>query len=92
MTEVEFHFNVPDRLVYACRLLRKAARKRVGVAVIAPPPTLDSFDRLLWTFGDTDFVAAPAAACRCCGRRAAAASHAGLAGRRAEQAAICRCC
>ena len=26
MTEVQFHFNVPDRLVYACRLLRKALR------------------------------------------------------------------
>ena len=33
MTEVEFHVNVPDRLQYACRLLRKACRKGVRVAV-----------------------------------------------------------
>ena len=24
MTEVAFHFNVPDRLAYTCRLVRKA--------------------------------------------------------------------
>ncbi len=57
MTEVEFHFNVADRLGYGCRLLRKAVRQGVGVAVTAPAATLDDFDRLLWTFGDTDFVA-----------------------------------
>ena len=28
MTEVAFHFNVPDKLVYTCRLLRKACRAR----------------------------------------------------------------
>ena len=27
MTGVEFHFNAPDKLAYACRLLRKAAAK-----------------------------------------------------------------
>ncbi len=57
MTEVEFHFNVADRLAYGCRLLRKASRRRVGVAVTAPAPILDALDRLLWTFADTDFVA-----------------------------------
>lgn len=57
MTEVEFHFNVPDRLGYACRLLRKAARQRVGVAVSGVPAVLDSFDRLLWAFTESDFVA-----------------------------------
>ena len=24
MTEIAFHFNVPDKLAYSCRLLRKA--------------------------------------------------------------------
>ncbi|MEO8281232.1 MAG: DNA polymerase III subunit chi [Ideonella sp.] len=57
MTDVEFHFNVADRLDYGCRLLRKAVRKGVGVAVTAAPATLDEFDRRLWTFGDTDFIA-----------------------------------
>ncbi len=56
MTEVEFHFNVPDRLAYGCRLLRKAQRKGIGIAVTAPGPTLEAFDRLLWTFGDTEFI------------------------------------
>ncbi|WP_418320436.1 DNA polymerase III subunit chi [Piscinibacter sakaiensis] len=56
MTDVEFHFNVPDRQAYACRLLRKAVRKGAGVAVTAPPATLDELDRLLWTFEDTGFL------------------------------------
>lgn len=56
MTEVDFHFNTPDRLAYACRLLRKAVRKGAGVAVIGPAAALDDFDRLLWTFEDTEFV------------------------------------
>jgi DNA polymerase III subunit chi len=57
MTEVSFHFNVADRLSYACRLLRKATRKGAKVAVTAPPPTLSALDRALWTFDPTDFVA-----------------------------------
>ena len=57
MTDVEFHFNVADRLGYGCRLLRKAVRKGVGVAVTGAPATLDNFDRMLWTFADTEFIA-----------------------------------
>ena len=56
MTEVSFHFNVPDRLTYACRLLRKAARKGTTVVVAAPAPTLAALDRALWTFDALDFV------------------------------------
>lgn len=56
MTEVDFHFNTPDRLAYACRLLRKAVRKGAGVAVTGPAAALDGFDRLLWTFDDTEFL------------------------------------
>ena len=57
MTEVTFHFNVPDRLAYACRLLRKAIRKGARVAVTAPAETLAALDRALWTFEPTEFVA-----------------------------------
>ena len=57
MTDVSFHFNVPDDVLYACRLLRKAVRKGARVAVVAPPPTLSALDRALWTFDPTDFVA-----------------------------------
>ena len=57
MTEVQFHFNVPDRLLYACRLLRKALRSGAsGVAVSAPAPTLARLDRTLWTFDPTEFI------------------------------------
>lgn len=56
MTAVEFHFNVPDRLGYACRLLRKAARQGAGVAVTAPASTLGRLDSLLWSFDPVEFV------------------------------------
>ena len=56
MTEVSFHFNVPDRLSYACRLLRKATRTGARVVVTAPSATLAQIDRALWTFDPLDFV------------------------------------
>ncbi|MFL6660996.1 MAG: DNA polymerase III subunit chi [Rhizobacter sp.] len=57
MTEVQFHFNVPDRLHYACRLLRKALRTGAsGVAVTGPAPTLAALDRMLWTFEPQEFI------------------------------------
>ncbi len=56
MTEVDFHFNTPERLGYTCRLLRKAVRQNTGVAVTGPVATLDALDRLLWTFADTEFL------------------------------------
>lgn len=57
MTEVQFHFNVPDRLLYACRLLRKALRSGAsGVAVSAPVAMLTRLDRALWTFDPQEFI------------------------------------
>jgi DNA polymerase-3 subunit chi len=57
MTEVQFHFNVPDRLLYACRLLRKALRSGAsGVAVSGPGATLSKLDRTLWTFEPHEFI------------------------------------
>ena len=56
MTEVMFHLNVPDRLDYACRLLRKAHAQGAKVVVSALPATLAKFDSLLWTFEPTGFV------------------------------------
>lgn len=57
MTEVAFHFNAPDKLAYACRLLRKAVAQGARVVVTAPADTLARLDVLLWTFSQTDFVA-----------------------------------
>lgn len=57
MTEVEFHFNAPDKLAYACRLLRKASRQGARVVVVGPGDMLQQLDRALWTFTPTDFIA-----------------------------------
>lgn len=56
MTEIAFHVNVPDRLAYSCRLLRKAYLSGALVAVIAEPEVLSELDQLLWSFSPTDFV------------------------------------
>ncbi len=56
MTEVAFHFNVPDRVAYACRLLRKAVSNGAKFVVTGPPDTLQQLDGALWTFSPIDFV------------------------------------
>lgn len=56
MTEIAFHFNVPERLAYACRLLRKAAGSGAKVVVTGQPGTLKELDTALWTFSATDFI------------------------------------
>ena len=57
MTEISFHFNVPDKLAYACRLLRKAVNGGSKVVVTAAPETLAKLDTLLWTISPLDFIA-----------------------------------
>ncbi len=56
MTEVQFHVNVRDRLQYTCRLLRKATRQGVRVAVTGSPATLAELDRALWVFEADEFL------------------------------------
>ncbi|MDI1273761.1 DNA polymerase III subunit chi [Polaromonas sp.] len=56
MTEVAFHFNVPDKLSYSCRLLRKAWSSGARVVVTAEADMLDRLDQLLWTFSPLEFV------------------------------------
>jgi DNA polymerase-3 subunit chi len=56
MTEISFHFNVPDRTEYVCRLLRKALRKGAQVVVTGAPPVLSELDRALWSFDPLEFV------------------------------------
>ena len=56
MTEVSFHFNVPDKLAYACRLLRKAVNGGARVVVAGDHQTLTQLDSALWTFSPLDFV------------------------------------
>jgi DNA polymerase-3 subunit chi len=54
--EVEFHTGVADRVGFACRLLRKAARQGARVLVTAPDDVLAELDRALWVFEERDFL------------------------------------
>jgi DNA polymerase III subunit chi len=56
MTEIEFHVNVPDKLQYSCRLLRKAYRSGANAVVTAEPDLLQQLDQLLWTYSGTEFL------------------------------------
>ncbi|NJS37383.1 MAG: DNA polymerase III subunit chi [Brachymonas sp.] len=56
MPQIAFHFNAPDKLSYACRLLRKASTSGSTVAVLGAAPWLNQLDLLLWRFSDLDFV------------------------------------
>jgi DNA polymerase III subunit chi len=56
MTEVTFHFNAPDKLGHACRLLRKAVASGAKVVVTGDSALLRELDVALWTFSALDFV------------------------------------
>jgi DNA polymerase-3 subunit chi len=56
MTEVDFHFNAPDKQAYACRLVRKAYLRGARLVVLAEPQTLSALDTALWTFSTDDFL------------------------------------
>lgn len=56
MTEVAFHFNAPDKLGYACRLLRKAVGTGAKVVVTGEASILNELDVALWTFAPLEFV------------------------------------
>ncbi len=56
MTEIAFHFNLPDKTGYLCRLLRKAVARGAKVAVTGQETQLHELDQALWSFSPTDFV------------------------------------
>jgi DNA polymerase-3 subunit chi len=56
MTEVAFHFNVPDKWEYVCRLLRKANARGSRVTVTGEPGALELVDGQLWGLSPTDFI------------------------------------
>jgi DNA polymerase-3 subunit chi len=56
LTEIAFHFNAPDVVAYACRLLRKAVSTGAKVVVTGAPATLKQLDTALWAISPTDFV------------------------------------
>lgn len=56
MKEVEFHYNVADKIGYSCRLLKKIIAAELRVLVVAEPVTLNALDAALWTLGPSEFV------------------------------------
>ena len=56
MTQVDFHSGVGDKVRYACRLLRKAARQGARVQVCGPSEEVNLLDQALWTFEPQEFL------------------------------------
>ena len=57
MTQIDFHSGVPDKVAYACRLLRKAYGSTSRVVVLAEDAAqLAELDKALWTFSGIDFL------------------------------------
>ena len=56
MTQVDFHFNAPEKLPYVCRLLRKATGQGRKVGVLADQDTCHLLSQALWNLNATDFV------------------------------------
>lgn len=57
MTAIAFHFNAPDKLVYACRFARKALRSGARLVIVGPEETLAQLDDMLWQLAPHDFIA-----------------------------------
>jgi DNA polymerase-3 subunit chi len=62
MTSIDFHFNTPDRIAYACRLSRKIlkagqAHPETPLAVFCSNrERLDAFDDALWSLWPDEFI------------------------------------
>lgn len=55
MTEVTFHFNVPEPVAYAGRLVRRAAGSGAAVVVTGDAGLLEQLDAELWTADPIEF-------------------------------------
>jgi DNA polymerase III subunit chi len=56
MTEIAFHVNAPDKLDYACRLLRATQKKSAKVLVLGQMDALKSLSAKLWAMSPTEFL------------------------------------
>src|SRR4051812_37351909 len=57
MTRIDFHTNIPDKLVYACRLARKAYAARAKLVLLAEDTAqAAALNDALWTLSETDFI------------------------------------
>lgn len=50
-TAVAFHFNAPNKLAYACKLVRKLQRMDMPLVLTGEPDLLDAISAVLWSFG-----------------------------------------
>jgi DNA polymerase-3 subunit chi len=57
MTRIDFHSDVPDKIAYTCRLVRKAHAAKCRIVLLArDQPELTALDQALWTFSELDFL------------------------------------
>jgi len=57
MTRIDFHSNVPDKIQYACRLVRKARAANCEIVLLAGDRAqLAALDEALWTFSEQEFL------------------------------------
>lgn len=56
MTRIDFHSNVPERLAYVCRLVRKAYVAGNRMVVHGAHDDLARLDGMLWSFSQLDFL------------------------------------
>jgi DNA polymerase-3 subunit chi len=57
MTRIDFHTNVPDKVAYACRLVRKAWAANNRVVLMAEDAAqLAELNTAMWTFSATDYL------------------------------------
>jgi DNA polymerase III subunit chi len=57
MTRIDFHSNIPDKIGYACRLVRKARAANCQVVLLASDAQhVARLDAALWSFSELDFL------------------------------------
>jgi DNA polymerase-3 subunit chi len=57
MTRIDFYSNVPDKIAYTCRLVRKARAANCRIVLLARDHAdLAALDHALWTFSEPDFL------------------------------------
>jgi DNA polymerase-3 subunit chi len=57
MTRIDFHSSVPNKLAYACRLVRKARASGANVVIFASDARqIAELDDALWTVSEQDFL------------------------------------
>ncbi|MDB5772655.1 MAG: polymerase subunit chi [Burkholderiales bacterium] len=57
MTRIDFHSDVPDKISYTCRLVRKARAANCRLVLLTRDNAdLAALDQALWTFSELDFL------------------------------------